>query len=447
MNLIDEEFQNKNANTSKALQKIIGGLIVIVIAIIITIVVYLYYVQSSYLSVEVDGVENNVLKQLLVFEEDGKIYLPIKEVSKVFGAVESYNGHYQERTEDSDKCYIKTEQEAINFTLGLSEIEKLNLEDSSENYQSIKVEDKVKEIDGVLYASSEVIAEALNLSFEYNQVDNKVEAYTLPYLVEAYSSWAISEGYSGISEEFENQKAIIDNKLVVIDKNGDQFGVIDLLENKIILEPKYENVTYLSDTTDYLIETNGRKGIVSETGGIKITSDHDEIEVLDYDAELYLVSKANRYGVMDFDGNIVMHIQYDEIGIDTKVFEQPEIKSGYLLVENIIPVYEDNKIALFDKTGKRLTEFKYDNLGYIAKSNEDEMSALIIPNFNMIIVEENGKYGLATALGEQIIAPVTEEIYMVVEEGKVNYYISANGETRDLEEYLSTSGIKPVEID
>ena len=54
------------------------------------------------------------------------------------------------------------------------------------DYQNVYVDDPVKAINGVLYATSEAIEQAFNVSFEYNQNENRVYIYTLPYLVQAW---------------------------------------------------------------------------------------------------------------------------------------------------------------------------------------------------------------------------------------------------------------------
>ncbi len=445
MNLIDEEYQkNKNVNT-KGIQKIIIAIIIIIVIMILAIGAYLLYEKVSDLRVTLDGQANIRFEQLLVFEEDGKVYMPIKEVSKYLGSTESYNGHYEDRSEDSNKCYIKSDNEAVNFTNGSAQIEVLNLTTGSGNYKIIETADKVKTINGALYASSDTISEAFNITFDYNTSTNTITVFTLTYLVESYTPWALEQGYSGISEKFENQKAIIDNRLVVLDINGSQLGVVDIQNNKIVLEPKYEDITYLSESKDYLIKTNGKMGIIDDNAKIIIPASYSSIEVLDYETELYIVSSNNNYGVIDSNGKTIIHTEYEKIGVNINEYDQPEIKNEYLLIDNIIPVEKEEKWALFDKTGKQLTEFKYDDIGYKVKSDRNAMSMLIIPSYNMLVVSENEKYGLVNSSGEEIIKTVADDIYMTIEGGERHYYISINDEARDAEEYLDRIGVKKVE--
>ena len=78
----------------------------------------------------------------------------------------------------------------------------------------------------------------------------------MPYLVQSYSGKVLDSGYSEISDVFANKKAILQNMLVV--KKGENkniYGVIDT-QGKTILEAKYDNITYLPNVGDFLVESN-----------------------------------------------------------------------------------------------------------------------------------------------------------------------------------------------
>lgn len=76
--------------------------------------------------------------------------------------------------------------------------------------------------------------------------------------------------------------------------------------------------------------------------------------MIDKTTGLYIVKSGNKYGVLDNSGNIVIHLEYEKIGIDTTRFLKNNISNKYLLFENIIPVYQNQKWGLFDKTGKTI---------------------------------------------------------------------------------------------
>ena len=118
MNLIEESFREKEEKKKKKTTGIILGAIIFVVIIIIAIVSYLIYIQNTTLKVFLDGKESQKIRQMLVIENDGTIYLPIKEVASYLG-YDSYNGEYSDKSESSSKCYVqgKDGNEVANFSL------------------------------------------------------------------------------------------------------------------------------------------------------------------------------------------------------------------------------------------------------------------------------------------------------------------------------------------
>ncbi|MEI3396020.1 MAG: hypothetical protein V8R82_10205 [Clostridia bacterium] len=72
-----------------------------------------------------------------------------------------------------DKCYIQNENEVANFSLGSNKIYKLDLTNSNDNYEYSYTKKPVKAKEGILYATSEAIEKAFNVSFQYDQ--DKIE--------------------------------------------------------------------------------------------------------------------------------------------------------------------------------------------------------------------------------------------------------------------------------
>ncbi len=449
MNIIEENFKSSivkdnKKKSNKKLYTILIVLMLLLVAIIISIVAYLGYLENQELQVTIDGKLNTSIENILVFEGD-TVYMPIKVVSQYFDAVESYNGYYELKSEDKSKCYTLFEEQVINYTLGSSVIEKLDLTENKANYEYIELKEPVKAISGELYASSEMIEAAFNISFEYNAQTNRIAIYTLPYLVKYYTTVALDNGYIQLSESLTNQKAIFDGRLIVeaSSSKGD-VGVIDLQGNTII-EPKYDELTYMTKTGDYLVRTGDSMGVLSDTGSYKVNANYETIEILDAEKSLYLVSNSNgKYGVIDFNGNTIIHSEYDEIGINVDVFGQPEVKNQYVLVDNLVPVKQDEKWALFDTTGKQLTEFIYEGFGYLVTDNKSVEDLLIIPNYEVVVAQRNSKYTLINSTAKELMNPIGDDIYMKIESGEKQYYISANNEIYNAEDYLDSIGVKEI---
>lgn len=440
MNLIEEEFQNKEEKKKKRTTTIILVAIIFVFIAIIAIVSYLIYLQNSTLKVLLDGKENQKIKQLLQIEEDGTVYIPIKEIAGFLG-YESYNGEYKEKSEETSKCYIQNENEVANFSLGSNKIYKLDLTKTNENYEYEYTKKPVKAKEGILYATSEAIEKAFNISFQYDQDKNRIIMYTMPYLIQNYSGKVLDYGYTEISDVFANKKTILQDMLVV--KKGENkniYGVIDT-QGKNVLEAKYDNITYLPDVGDFLVENNKKVGILSKNGETKVQIMYDSIELMDYDAGLYVVKKDNKYGVIDLQGKTKIYIENDEIGIDSSKFEQNNIKNKYLLADNLIPVRKDKLWGLYDKNGKQIVDFKYDSFGYIASTNKDALNLLVIPDYNVIVACKDKKYTLLNQAGKELFAPIADDIYMNISGGEKLYWIAVNNNRMDATKYLDQTGV------
>ncbi len=437
MNLIEENFKNKEENKKKRTTRIILSAIVLVIFIIIAIIVYLMYLRNSQLRLTLDGVSNERLKNILIFEDNGTIYVPIKEMAAYLG-YESYNGEYSNRSEDQNKCYIINENEVVNFELGEEKIYRLDLTENNKNYVYSYMKQPVKGIGGVLCISTQGMEEAFNVSFEYDKENNRIAIWTLPYLYKSYATRVLDYQYTELSNKFVNQKAILENELIVKGKN--QYGVIGL-DGTTILEAKYDNITYLPDTGDFLVENNKQVGIMSKNGETKVQIMYNSIELMDSDAGLYAVKKDNKFGVVDVKGNIVIYIENDEIGIDISKFSQNNIKNRYILADSLIPVRKDDYWGLYDKNGKQVVEYKYDSLGYVASNNKNALNLLVIPNYDVLVVCKDNKYSLLNSSGRELFAIVADDIYMTFSGGETHYYIAVNDQQMDAEDWLDEYGI------
>lgn len=441
MNLMEESFQNKEEKNKKTISRIILVLIILLLIAIISITAYLMYVKNNTLKLYLDGQSNEKLKELLVIEEDGTVYAPIKDIASYLG-YDSYSGEYSDKSEDRSKCYVQSKEgkEVANFTLNSNKVYKLDLTtNSTDNYEYIYADKPVKANNGVLYADSEMIEEAFNVSFEYSKDENRITILTMPYLIQFYSNKVLDHGYTEISDVLANQKTVLKDMLVV--KKDGKYAVIDVQGNAI-LEAKYDNITYLPNVGDFLVESNKKVGIMSKNKDTKIQIIYDSIELMDADAQLYVAKKDNKYGVIDFKGNIKIYIENDGIGMDISKFEKNNIKNKYILAGNLIPAKRDNLWGLYDKNGNLVVDFYYDSFGYVASSNKNALNLLVIPDYNVLVACKNKKYTLLSSTGQELFAaPVADDIYMTIVENTKYYYITANNGTMDATVYLDKIGV------
>ena len=438
MNLIDESFEPTKKDNSKKIARIILIIISILIIAIIAIFAALIYIQDNTLKLYVDGNVNEKVKEMMVVEDDGTIYFPIKDVASYLG-YQSYNGEYTDKSEEASKCYIENDNEIANFTLNSNKIYKLTLSNNDANYDYYYAKKPVKAINGKLYITSDALENAFNVSFTYNGDKKRVYIYTMPYLISSYESRVLDYGYEKISDNYTNEKSILNGMLIVTKNQDKTYAVIDTKGNTII-EPKYDNIEYLPNSGDFLVQSNNKVGIISAKKETKIQLLYDSLELVDSDSGLYIAKRDNKYGVIDSKGNIKVYIEYDEIGIDNSKFEQNNIKNKYLLDNGMIPARKDKYWGAFDKNGKVVLDFEYDSFGYIASSNKDAINLLLIPNYNMMVVCQNKKYALVNSAGKIIIQPILDDVYMTINSGKKYYYMNFNDKKINIEEFLDQQG-------
>ena len=438
MNLLDEDFSKNKNNKTKKKKKIIIVFIIFILIVIIGIVAYMMYLQGSVLRVYINNTENAEVRNLLVFEEDGIIYVPVRAIATYLG-YNSYNGEYSNRSEDNSKCFVECDEEVANLTLNSNKIYKLNLEENNNNYTYIYIDKPVKAINGELYITTDGMQKVFNTTFTYNEENKRIMINTTPYLITAYTNTVLDYGYTRVSEVFENEKAIMEDMLVVTDDT--YYGVISATDGAEILECKYDEIRYQEATGDFVVCSDDKYGIIGTNQRTKVAIIYDSIELMDYDAGLYLVNRNDRYGVIDLNGNTVIYAENDQIGVDISTFEENDLKTGYILVDSLIPVMRNNKWGLFDINGNQLVELEYDSLGYVASSNREAINLLVIPNYNVIVACLNNRYTLLNTSGEQPIRAFVDDIYMEISGGEKHYLMTANNNTYDVEEYLDRLGV------
>ncbi len=439
MNLLDEEFSDNKENKTKKTIKIVVICIVIVLIAIIGIVSYMVYLDSTQLKVVLNGQQNADVKNLLVTESDGTIYVPVRAISSYLG-YNCYNGEYNNKSESTSKSYVQCEGEVANLTLNSNKIYKLNLQNQDDGYTYVYMDKPVIARNGELYITTDGMQKVFNTTFQYDTQRNVISIYTSAFLVEQYNVSVLDFGYTQLSENFENNKAVVRNMLVVTDDQN--YGVINATDGSEILECKYDDIVYQESTGDFIVSSNGKYGIIGADKKTKVDINYDDIKLMDYDAELYLVERDNKYGVIDFNGNTKIYAENDQIGIDITQFEENDLKTGYILVDNLIPVEKGDKWGLFDKNGNQVVEFEYDSFGYIANDNRDAVNLLVIPDYNVIVACIDDRYTLLNSSGKQPFGAFVDDIYMTINGGEKSYKMIANDKEYDVEEYLDRLGVR-----
>lgn len=436
MDLLTNEPKIENEKNKK-IMKIILIMVVILVVISIALMCLIMYLKSTALKVTIDGQAKTLAEGFFVFE-DNTIYVPIKEFAKNVAGYEVQNGEYQKNTEDKNKCYIESINEVAMFSLGSNVIYKTK--PNEKNYESFTIEHPVKNINNQLYISEEGISIACNVKFKYLQQNNQITIQTLPKLVTAYTQSVTDKkyGYTGISEDFSSQKAILQDLIVVVQEkeNAKKYGVINT-QGEVEIGTKYDNITFIESTKEFLVTNNNKVGVLSANGDVKISLDNDELQLLDNDLRLYLATINGKKGVLDEYGKIVLHKEYDEIGVDTTLFPSNNIENRFILFNNAIPVKKDGKYGLYNIKGEEILPLNYSGFGYVQSTTKEKSvnNLLIIPEYEGIVLsieyeegkEKNRKYGIVNSLGEEMVPFGLEEIYSRTSQGKEEYWVVYQG--------------------
>lgn len=435
MELYDE---NQEIKKKSKMPKIIGISIFILLIMTILIIYLIFYLKSTITTISLNGKINNELEEVLfIDEENSQIYIPIRKIAEYFD-YEAYRGDYKNKSEDQSKCYAKSKNEIVQFTLNSNTITKT---EGDLDYQYVEIDQNVFEKDGELYTTKDGIEKAFNVQIYYEPKKRNIDIYTMEYLVEYY---AYNRGIEKYSDDFTDQKAIFEN-MIIVENNG-QYGVIDITTNKAVLETKYEAISYLPNTKEFLVKSNGKYGIVSKEAEIKVKIAYDKIKIMDNQNGLYIIMQNDLYGVINTEGKIIIKPEYQQIGIDDiDDFEQNGVESQYILLNELIPIKNNNLWGFFDLQGNQISDFQYTGLGCKSSNVASSYPTLVIPSYKIIVVKENGFYNLMSTKGKEIVPKnVLDSVYMKMntQTGETSFFMTYNGQTKNIEEELEAQGVK-----
>lgn len=223
----------------------------------------------------------------------------------------------------------------------------------------------------------------------------------------------------------------------------DKYGVVKAQNGEAILETKYDKIEYLQNTSDFMVKSNGKCGILSQKGEAKIKIAYDDIDVMDNENGLYLIKENGYYGILDSKGNVILEPNYQQIGTDINQYAQNGVENKYVLLNKLIPVKQNNSWGFFDLKGKQIADFKYTGLGCTTSKVSNTYPTLIIPSYDIVIVKKDNFYNLMMLDGKELInGYVVDSVYMTVNvvTSENKYYMTYNGNTQDIEQLLLKQG-------
>lgn len=435
MELYDEEVNEKKSKTPMIIGICVGILVVITILITIGII----SLRNSITMIQIDGVRNNQLEKIFYIEstEQGlQLYVPILKVAPILG-YEGFNGDYLNKSEDKTKCHVISENETAMFTKDSDTLIKI-AGDSEIEY--LTIDKPVFEKDGELYTTIDGIQKAFNILFAHDEKLKNIDIFSMDYLIEYYATKLKIENYS---TKFVDQKAIFENMFIIQD--DEKYGVINVETGEAVLESKYEEIEYLP-TTDFIVKSNGKYGIVKKDATIKVRTIYDEIKTMDNNNGLYLVKQNNSYGVINIDGNVVIAPEYKQIGTNIDKYTQNGVDNSFVLLNKIIPIKNHEGLwGFFNIRGEKIVDFKYSGLGCITTSASNSYPVLVIPSYEIIVVQQDKFFNLVTSNGEQLAPDNTLNSVYLKSNAETNtneFFMTFNENQKviNVEEWLKSTG-------
>ena len=437
MELYDEEVEQKKSK----IPMIIGISIAVLVVITILVIYGIIYLKSSITIINVDGVRNNSIEEMLYIEhtEEGlQLYMPIIRMSQFLG-YEGFTGDYKNKSEDTTKCHVTSTNEIAMFTQNSDVLVKI-IQGSSE-YEYITLDKAVFEKDGELYTTIDGMQKAFNILISSDEKFKNIEIWSMEYLVKYYATKLKIDKYS---TSFTDKKAILEG-LIIVEENR-QYGVIDVVNNEYVLEAKYESIQYLPVTKHFLVKSNGKYGTVTRDKTIKIKITYDEIKTMDNQKGLYLVKQNNVYGVVNVEGEEIIKPEYKQIGINIDKYAQNGVENQYILLDEMIPIKNDEGLwGFFNINGEKKVDFKYTGVGCKSTPASNSYPALIIPSHKIIVVEKDKHYNLMTLDGEELVPMnIVDSVYFksnsVTEQNEFFMTSINNTKVISVEDWLTNIG-------
>ena len=276
----------------------------------------------------------------------------------------------------------------------------------------------------------------------------KVFAVILAIIVIIMSVWIIRDILSkeGSSRGITSKTyfaAYQNNKWGVIDENGDI--VVDPSYEEMIIIPDSKTDIFLCtydvnyDTGEYSAKAINSKNedIFTEYSKVEAISNHDENNNLWYEENVLKVQKDGKWGMINYEGNIILNTEYDSI----------QALPG---IENAMLVEKDGKYGIADNTGRLLLEVAYTEITNLGKTNRDgyivrddtglygivdNSNNVILPNQyqeiekvygnNLYVVTQDGTQKVVNSSGEDVLTQGFEQISAILKtEGQGVIYIT-----------------------
>ena len=488
MNLEESElFSSELAKTNKQKKTVLFIIIILSIILVFLIAATIMVTQkeANRFKTYYNGKETTFKPSFMIQADDGTYYISIKEMATLEGY--TYNpGEYKKYEEVEDSCNVAKDIEIVSLVAGrdyfYKTIDKTNAADYTiQNYgaskgakdqiiafpstaangsvETYEIDKPVELVNGELYAPVDIISDIFNVRVV--QKEKSISIQSLSYVYYKASNTIAEAGYTTMSGDFEDVKALIYDMAVI--STGTFQGVLSLTnpEDDLIISTQYSELQFIQNSKEFLATATGNNnaktvGLISSTGKMIIKpTQYDQISVLSDKNGLYLVKSGQNYGVLDRNGDIVVYVDYQEIGLDNMSdFPLEDSTNASVLFEKFIPVVDNGKYGLYNIEGVETLKPVYDSFGYLIVSDQPtrELNVLSIPanlGIKGLVVKLNGYYGIYDMTTESLCVPcVFEKIYAETKANVTTYYLQAPGENPvSLELFIEQNNLRNVDAE
>lgn len=399
MDLLNEnQYQKTEEPKGKKIVLILLILSIVLVIIIIALMIVLGSQETVGITLYINDQQQEISDNLIIQDNQGNQYIELERLAHMLG-YQFDNSEYQTYGVDTTKCYIRNENLISGFELDSNIVYKYEI-GTNLDYQYYDLNHNIIMYNGKLYIAIADLVEALNLYCTTDE-NNVIRISSAEHLSNSYQQQLQERGYT-LSTDQNNQKALAYGWLIV-----SKDGVWSVLNTSFeeIIGAKFASIYFDEVNLNYIVSnSNGKYGIIDNTGVIEQPLKYDGLEPLNYENMLYKVKNNNQYGIMKSDGTMLAQIIYDEIGYQA----EPQSNILYTL---IIPELE----------------------------NETEKT---------IVVKQNEKYGLIYLETGETLLPCDhlDKLYSVNELGEVEYKVEVQEQTLDLLQYLELRNLITVDL-
>ncbi|OBR89871.1 KWG leptospira [Clostridium ragsdalei P11] len=226
--------------------------------------------------------------------------------------------------------------------------------------------------------------------------------------VEEVSTWGLIDKSGNFkSFNFDELKSPILGLIPV--KKDKHWGLSDM-SGKIVLEPKYTDISYLNSNL-IKVSSGDKRGAIDKKGNLILDLNYDSI--IPADDGMCQIVQNGQYGLIDPTGKIIVHPQFS--WIDT-------FQEGKAIV------CSQDQYGFIDTKGELTHESQFDKV-YAFKDG-------------MARIDKNGKYGFINSKGDVVIDPIFEnasdfnEGYAAVKKNTGSSSVESSDDSELKKEYI-----------